>query len=96
MIPTTGALVEWVTHVWSPAWSEPVPASESALINHPTIHLTVEAGPPGEVRHGHPLPAAAVHGVPLRRFALDLPASGWVVGMHMTPGAVADLTGTPA
>ncbi|WP_448616417.1 helix-turn-helix domain-containing protein [Modestobacter sp. URMC 112] len=59
-------------------------------------HLTVEAGPAGEVRHGHAMPAALLHGVPIGRFAPVLPAHGWVVGLHLVPGAVFDLTGTPA
>ncbi|MGY4721610.1 helix-turn-helix domain-containing protein [Naumannella huperziae] len=96
VLPGAGPLAGWVEQVWSLAWARPVPASLSALISHPTIHLTVEAGPPGERRHGHALPAELLHGVVLERFGLDLPAFGWVVGLHLVPGAIMDLTGVPA
>ena len=33
------------------------------MITAPALHLTVEWGTPGEVRHGHELPAVLVHGV---------------------------------
>ena len=36
------------------------------------MNLTVEAGTPGEVRHGHPLPAALLHGVVTRTFRIGL------------------------
>lgn len=96
VVAPTGALVGWVEQVWSLAWSRPVPRDLSALIAHPTHHLTVEAGPPDEVRHGHALPAALLHGVVTERFAPDLPAHGWVVGLHLAPGAIYDLTGIAA
>lgn len=96
VLPGTGALAAWVEQVWSLAWRVPLPATTSTVITHPTVHLTLEAGPAGEVRHGHALPAALLHGVVLERFGLPLPAHGWVVGLHLAPGAIADLTGTPA
>lgn len=86
----------WVEQVWSLAWQVPVPGEAAGVITHPTVHLTVESGPVGEVRHGRPMPAELVHGVAQRRFAPDLPAHGWVVGLHLVPGAIADLAGTPA
>lgn len=95
VLPPTGPLIGWVEQVWSLAWSQPVPKDLSALISHPTVHLTLEAGPSGEVRHGHPLPAALLHGVVTERFAVDLPPHGWVVGLHLTPGAAFDLTRVP-
>jgi AraC-like DNA-binding protein len=96
LVEAQGPLAAWSVHVWSLAWSVPLPASSTAVIPHPTVHLTLEAGPPGEVRHGHALPAALVHGVPVLRFAPALPAPGWAVGLHLRPGAVRDLTGTSA
>lgn len=96
VVAAQGPVTAWLVHTWSLAWSAPVPPSSTAVIAHPTVHLTLEAGPPGEVRHGHALPAALVHGVPTGRFAPALPAHGWVVGLHLQPGAVRDLTGTPA
>lgn len=94
--PPAGPLGRWVEQVWSLAWSRRVPPTSSALIPHPTLHLTVEAGTPGEVRHGHAMPAALVHGVSVHRFAPTLPAHGWAVGLHLVPGAAHDLLGRPA
>lgn len=96
VLPPTPGLEPWVEQVWSLAWSQPVPPTLSALISHPALHLTLEAGPEGESRHGHLLPAALLHGVPTSRFTVDLPAHGWVVGLHLVPGAIHDLTGVSA
>lgn len=95
-VRTVGALSIWVDQLWSLSWQDVPPPMTSVVIPHPTVHLTVEAGPAGEVRHGHAMPAALLHGVPVGRFAPALPAPGWVVGLHLTPGAIFDLTGTPA
>lgn len=95
-VPTDGPLSVWVRHVWSLAWEIPVPAASTVVIPHPTVHLTLESGPDGEVRHGHRMPAALLHGVPMRRFAPALPVPGWVVGLHLVPGAAFDLIGCPA
>lgn len=92
----TGSLATWVDQVWSLAWDVPLPATASAVIPHPAVHLTLEGGPVGEVRHGAALPAALAHGVVRERFGLDLPAGGWVVGLHLAPGAWLDLSGSPA
>lgn len=91
-----GTLSVWVDQLWSLSWQDAPPPTTSVVIPHPTVHLTVEAGPAGEIRHGHAMPAALLHGVPVGRFAPALPAPGWVVGLHLTPGAIFDLTGTPA
>ena len=96
LLPAQGVLATWVEHIWVLVWSVPVPPASTAIIPHPAVDLTLEGGPPGEVRHGHALPAALLHGVPEGRFAPGLSAPGWVVGLHLRPGAVRDLTGTPA
>lgn len=96
VLPPTPTIAPWVEQVWSLAWHEPIPASTSALIPHPTVHLTLEGGPDGEIRHGHRLPAALVHGTPTTGWRVDLPAEGWVVGLHLRPGAYRGLTGQPA
>lgn len=96
VLPGRGPLRDWVERIWSLSWAEPVPADFSGVIAHPTVHLTLEGGPPGEIRHGHRLPAGLLHGVVTERFAVDLPAPGWVVGLHLRPGAIFDLTGTEA
>jgi AraC-like DNA-binding protein len=60
------------------------------------VNLTVEAGTPGEVRHGHPLPAALVHGVPTRTFEVDLDGAGWALGVRFRPGGWAAWSGRDA
>lgn len=96
VLPVEAPLDRWVAQVWSLAWEAPVPPSTSTLISHPAVQLTLEAGPDGEVRHGHRLPAALAHGLPTRRWGVPLPAGGWVVGLHLVPGALRDLTGHAA
>ncbi|MGH3850400.1 MAG: helix-turn-helix domain-containing protein, partial [Pseudonocardiaceae bacterium] len=95
-LPVEEPLSTWVRQVWSLQWTVLLPPTSTAIIPHPTVHLTVEDGPPGEVRHGHRMPAALLHGVPPRGFSPTLPPSGWVVGLHLAPGAVRDLMGRPA
>ncbi|MCV7163092.1 helix-turn-helix transcriptional regulator [Mycobacterium stomatepiae] len=95
LLPGSGTLAGWVDHTWALSWSEPVPAALSAVIGSPCVHLTIEDGPPGAFRHGHELPAALLHGVVTERFATDLPAPGWTVGLRLTPGAAFDLIGVP-
>lgn len=95
-LPVAEPLDVWVRHVWTLAWPAPVPRDSTVVIPHPVVHLTVEGGQPGDVRHGHALPAALVHGVPVGRFAPELPTPGWVVGLHLQPGAFRDLTGVSA
>jgi AraC-like DNA-binding protein len=60
------------------------------------VNLTVEDGVPGEVRHGHPLPAALVHGVVTRTFRIALEGAGWACGVKFRPGGWAAWTGLDA
>jgi hypothetical protein len=60
------------------------------------VNLTVEDGTPGEVRHGHPLPAALVHGVVTRTFRIALDGAGWALGVKFRPGGWAAWSGLDA
>ena len=53
---------------------------ESRVISFPAMHLTVEWGEPGSVRHGHPLPATLVHGLVSQVFRVTLAGQGGVAG----------------
>jgi len=90
-------LERWVEHFWSVEWDltgrEPV---DSRVISHPAMHLTVEWGRPGEIRHGITLPATIVHGVVSRVFEVQLSGRGAVIGARFTPGGFAAWTGLDA
>ena len=68
-------------HLWEVRWDRRGgPPRISQTIPFPSVNLTVEAGTPGEVRHGHPLPAALLHGVVTRTFRIGLDGAGWACG----------------
>lgn len=74
-------LAPWIAHFWTVTWdradAEPL---ESSVISFPAMHLTVEWGDPGTVRHGHPMPATLVHGLISRVFRVTLTGRGGVAG----------------
>jgi AraC-like DNA-binding protein len=74
-------LAPWIAHFWTVTWdrgdAEPL---ESSVISFPAMHLTVEWGDPGVVRHGHPMPATLVHGLISRVFRVSLTGRGGVAG----------------
>ena len=80
-------LAPFVEHLWWVRWDlvgrEP---RTVRTIPFPAVNLTVEDGRTGEVRHGHPLPAALVHGVPSGAFSVELDGAGWAVGVRFAPG----------
>ena len=80
--------VRWDRRGRSPGTSQTIP--------FPSVNLTVEDGTPGEVRHGHPLPAALVHGVVTRTFRIALDGAGWACGVKFRPGGWAAWTGLDA
>lgn len=81
--PPPPALAPWIAHFWTVTWdrgdAEPL---ESTVISFPAMHLTVEWGDPGAIRHGHPLPATLVHGLISRVFRVQLSGRGGVVGVR--------------
>ena len=89
----SAAVGTYVEHYWTVRWDHPAPATR-AVLGHPAIHITVEHGD-GSM-HDHDLPAALVHGVVRRTFAVDLTPSGWVFGARFRPGGFTALTGLAA
>src|SRR5436305_1044645 len=67
--PAGADLERWIEHFWSVHWDlTGEPAMQSRVISYPAMHLTIEWGAPGEVRHGIGLPATILHGVVSRVF----------------------------
>ncbi|GAA4969162.1 helix-turn-helix domain-containing protein [Kineococcus glutinatus] len=96
-LPVGPALEPFAEHVWCVSWDRRgAPPHESRTIPFPSVHLTVEHGEPGEVRHGHPVPATLLHGVVTRAFRVRLSGSGWVVGVKFHPGGWAAWSGGDA
>jgi AraC-like DNA-binding protein len=90
-------LAPFATHLWEVRWDRRGGAPRtSRTIPFPSVNLTVEDGTPGEVRHGHPLPAALVHGVVTRTFRITLDGAGWALGVKFRPGGWAAWSGVDA
>lgn len=84
-------------HLWEVRWDRRGgPPRTSQTIPFPAVNLTVEAGTPGEVRHGHPLPAALLHGVVTRTFRITLGGAGRASGITFRPGGWAAWSGQDA
>jgi AraC-like DNA-binding protein len=91
------ALQPFVAHLWEVRWDRcGRPPQDSRTIPFPSVNLTVESGAPGEVRHGHPLPAALLHGVVTRTFHITLDGTGWASGVKFHPGGWAAWSGLDA
>ena len=83
--------------IWEVRWDRRgAPPRDSRTIPFPAVNLTVEAGAPGERRHGYVLPAALVHGVVTRTFRVVLADTGWALGVKFRPGGWAAWTGRDA
>jgi AraC-like DNA-binding protein len=90
-------LAPFAQNLWGVRWDRRGGAPRtSQTIPFPSVNLTVEDGPPGEVRHGHPLPAALVHGVVTRTFRIALDGAGWALGVKFRPGGWAAWSGLDA
>jgi hypothetical protein len=90
-------LAPFAQHLWEVRWDRRGgPPRTSQTIPFPSVNLTVEDGTPGEVRHGHPLPAALVHGVVTRTFRITLDGAGWALGVKFRPGGWAAWSGRDA
>ena len=71
--PPGPELAPWVEYLWTVDWDlGDRPPVDSSVISFPALHVTAEWGRPGEVRHGHPLPATLVHGSVSRVFRVRL------------------------
>ena len=90
-------LEPFAQHLWEVRWDRrDLPPRGSQTIPFPSVNLTVEDGTPGEVRHGHALPAALVHGVTTRTFRIELGGAGWALGVKFHPGGWSAWSGTGA
>jgi len=90
-------LAPFATHLWEVRWDRRgAPPRTSQTIPFPSVNLTVERGTPGEVRHGHALPAALVHGVVTRTFRIALRETGWALGVKFHPGGWSAWSGIAA
>ena len=95
--PPGPALDPWVAHVWTVDWElGDAPPFETRVISAAALHLTAEGGDPGEVRHGHLMPATLLHGAVTRVFRVGLRGTGWVVGARFHPDGAHPWTGTDA
>lgn len=93
-IPAPLSLV--VRHLWSVTWRRSSASSfRPEVLSHPVSHLTFEDAASGQL-HGHPTPAALVHGLVTAVFTVDLPVAGRVSGVAFHPGALVALLGVDA
>lgn len=90
-------LQPFAQHLWEVRWDrDGGPPRSSRTIPFPSVNLTVESGVPGELRHGHPLPATLLHGVVTRTFHITLAGAGWASGIKFHPGGWAAWSGLDA
>src|SRR5688572_501818 len=93
--PADPRLDTWLERYWTVRWDLPSgTAYESAVLTHPSVHLTVESG--RGPRHGFAMPEALVHGVVTRRFSALLEGEGRVFGVKFRPGGFGAFTGLDA
>ena len=95
--PSGDALAPWITHFWTVTWDRRGTAPlESMVISFPAMHVTVEWGEAGSVRHGHQMPATLVHGVVSRVFRVTLTGRGGVAGARFRADGLHSWTGIDA
>ena len=95
--PAGEALAPWIAYFWTVSWDRgDAGPLESTVISFPAMHLTVEWGEPGAVRHGHALPATLVHGLISRVFRVELTGRGGVVGARFRADGFHAWTGLEA
>ena len=95
--PAGEALAPWIAYFWTVTWDRGEEAPlESTVISFPAMHLTVEWGDVGAVRHGHALPATLVHGLITRVFRVSLTGRGGVVGARFRADGFHAWTGLDA
>ena len=92
--PAGEALAPWIAYFWTVTWDRGGAGPlESTVISFPAMHLTVEWGDAGTLRHGHAMPATLVHGLITRVFRVSLTGRGGVVGARFRPDGFHAWTG---
>jgi len=92
--PVDPALQPFVERYWSVRWDRTgAPAYRSEVLGHPAVNVSLEWG--DRPRFGATMPAALVHGVAARRFAVELTGHGRVTAAKFRPGGWTALTGRP-
>ena len=92
--PAGEALAPWIAYFWTVTWDRgDAGPLESTVISFPAMHLTVEWGDAGTLRHGHPMPATLVHGLISRVFRVTLTGRGGVAGARFRPDGFHAWTG---
>ena len=88
------SLAPWIAYFWTVTWDRgDAGPLESTVISFPAMHLTVEWGDAGTLRHGHPMPATLVHGLISRVFRVTLTGRGGVAGARFRPDGFHAWTG---
>lgn len=81
--PPPAELTPWIAHLWTVTWDRgDAGPLDSTVISFPAVHLTVEWGDPGTIRHGQAMPATLVHGLVSRVFRVRLSGRGGVAGVR--------------
>lgn len=78
----SGVLARYIEQYWIVRWDLPAPHVQETL-PHPSIHWVLGTAGPG------------LHGVPTRRFSIELSGRGCVVGAKFRPGAFYPFYGHP-
>lgn len=90
--PVSTALQPFVERYWSVRWDHSGSTPYRAeVLGHPSVNLTAEFGT--RPRFGAVLPAVLLHGVPTRRFVVDLEGQGAVTAAKFRPGGLTAMTG---
>jgi len=90
--PVAPELQPFVERYWSVRWDlVGRPAFRAEVLSHASVNLSLESG--SHPRFGVCLPAALLHGVVSRRFALDLAGWGRVTAVKFRPGGFTAMTG---
>ena len=92
--PVAPELAPYVERYWTVRWDRAgAPPYRAEVLSDPAVNLSVEEG--SQPRFGVDLPAALVHGVVRRRFAVDLHGTGAVTAAKFRPGGFPAFAGTP-
>ncbi|WP_109509423.1 helix-turn-helix domain-containing protein [Nocardioides speluncae] len=90
--PVSPRLHTWVENYWTVRWDlGDAPPYTSEVVTHPAVQLSVESGT--TPHYGVEMPAALIHGVPTKRFRIDLSGEGRAFGVKFRPGGFGAFTG---